>query len=65
MRIQLHKNARATPAIRRALQQSSLPTKELGERYGLCCQRVAKWRNVSITILGKKEVYHGLGIRHQ
>jgi len=44
MQIQLHKNARTTPAIRRELQQSSLPTKELAERYGLSRHTVAKWR---------------------
>ena len=44
MVIRLHKNARTTPAIRRELQASTLPTRELAERYGLSRQTVLKWR---------------------
>jgi hypothetical protein len=49
MVIRLHKNARTTPAIRRELQRSTLPTGELAERYGLSRQTVSKWRGRSST----------------
>ena len=49
MVIRLHKNARTTPAIRRELQSSTLPTRELAERYGLSHQTVLKWRRCSST----------------
>jgi transposase InsO family protein len=47
MNIQLHKNARTTPAIRRELQAhpESVTDKELAEAYGLNRHTVAKWRN--------------------
>lgn len=46
MNIQLHKNARTTPAIRRELQEApaSVTNKELASRYGLSRLTVAKWR---------------------
>lgn len=46
MNIQLHKNARTTPAIRRELQAQpdSVTNKELAERYHLSRHTVAKWR---------------------
>jgi transposase-like protein len=44
MDIQLHKNARTTPAIRQELQSSSLTNKELAEIYNLNRLTVAKWR---------------------
>ncbi|MCK7577767.1 MAG: helix-turn-helix domain-containing protein, partial [Chromatiales bacterium] len=49
MVIRLHKNARTTPAIRREIQTSTLPIRELAERYGLSRQTVAKWRRRSST----------------
>ena len=49
MVIRLHKNARTTPAIRREIQTSTLPIRELAERYGLTRQTVAKWRRRSST----------------
>ena len=45
MVIQLHKNARTTPAIRRELQESSLSNKALAELYNLNRHTVAKWRS--------------------
>ena len=46
MNIQLHKNARTTPAIRRELQAQppSVTNKELAEIYNLSRHTVAKWR---------------------
>ncbi len=44
MVIQLHKNARTTPAIREELQGSTLSTTELAKRYHLNRHTVAKWR---------------------
>ncbi|GAB0149720.1 hypothetical protein McPS_24600 [Marichromatium sp. PS1] len=44
MDIRLHKNARTTPAIRRELQASTLPTKVLAARYNLSPLTVRKWR---------------------
>ncbi len=46
MNIQLHKNARTTPAIRLELQaqSSSVSNRELAEAYGLNRHTVAKWR---------------------
>ena len=49
MVIRLHKNARTTPAIRREIQNSMLPTRELAERYGLSRQTVLKWRRRAST----------------
>lgn len=40
----LHKNARTTPAIRRELRESTLPTAELARRHGLSKPTVRKWR---------------------
>ena len=47
MVIHLHKNARTTPAIRRELQTSRLPTRRLAEHYGVSRQTVSKWRGRS------------------
>ena len=46
MNLQLHKNARTTPAIRRELQAQppSVSNRELAEAYGLNRHTVAKWR---------------------
>jgi len=46
MNIQLHKNARTTPAIRRELQSQppSVTDQALAEAYGLNRHTVAKWR---------------------
>ena len=49
MVIRLHKNARTTPAVRREIQESTLPIRELAERYGLSRQTVSKWRGRSST----------------
>ena len=49
MNIQLHKNARTTPAIRRELQASSLPTKVLAQEYNLTRATVYKWRKRETT----------------
>lgn len=45
MQVNLHKNARTTPAIRRELRASSEPTSVLAERYNLSTITVRKWRN--------------------
>ena len=46
MKIQLHKNARTTPAIRREVQgqPASVTDKPLAEAYHLHRHTVAKWR---------------------
>ena len=44
MKIRLHKNARATPAIRRELRASTLPVKALARDYGLNRATVRKWK---------------------
>jgi transposase-like protein len=49
MVIRLHKNARTTPAIRRELQESTRPIRELAERYALSRQTVSKWRGRAST----------------
>ena len=49
MQVSLHKNARTTPAIRRELQASTLPTKQLARIYNLCPTTVRKWRRRTST----------------
>ncbi len=51
MNIQLHKNARTTPAIRRELQAQpdSVTDKELAEAYNLSRHTIAKWRKRQST----------------
>ena len=44
MQLNLHKNARTTPAIRRELRASTLPVAELARRYNLTAPTVRKWR---------------------
>jgi transposase-like protein len=44
MQVNLHKNARTTPAIRRELRESPLPIAELARRYHLSKATVRKWR---------------------
>ena len=44
MQVNLHKNARTTPAIRRELRESPLPIAELARRYNLSQATVRKWR---------------------
>ena len=49
MQVSLHKNARTTPAIRKELQASMLPTKQLARMYNLHPETVRKWRRRSST----------------
>jgi transposase InsO family protein/transposase-like protein len=44
MDIRLHRNARTTPAIRRAIQQSSLSICELAQQFNLAPNTVRKWK---------------------
>ncbi len=44
MQVNLHKNARTTPAMRRELRASPLPMAELARRYHLSQATVRKWR---------------------
>ena len=44
MHIRLHQNARTTPAIRRELQASTLPTAVLARQYHVSEETVRKWR---------------------
>jgi uncharacterized protein YjcR len=44
MHVNLHKNARTTPAIRREWRESPLPIAELARRYHLSQATVRKWR---------------------
>ena len=44
MILQLHKNARTTPAIRRELQESTLSQRELAAKYNLSRPTVRKWQ---------------------
>ena len=44
MQVNLHKNARTTPAMRRELRESPLPIAELARRYHLSKATVRKWR---------------------
>ena len=44
MNITLHKNARATPAVRLEWQRSDRPVKELAARYNISEATVRKWR---------------------
>ena len=45
MNIKLHKNARATPAVRKEIQESTASERELAERYGLHRATIRKWRH--------------------
>lgn len=45
----LHGSARATPAVRRAIQASSESLAKLAARYGLNTKTVAKWRGRTTT----------------
>jgi transposase InsO family protein len=49
MQVNLHKNARTTPAIRRELQASKEPTSVLAQRYNLTPTTVDKWRKRDST----------------
>ena len=49
MHVQLHKNARTTPALRRELQASTEPTDVLAKRYNLSPLTVRKWRRREST----------------
>lgn len=49
MEVTLHKLARTTPAIRREIQRSDRPVKELSERYGVTAATIYKWRKRSTT----------------
>jgi transposase InsO family protein len=44
MQVQLHKNARTTPAIRAEMQAYIGDTKSLSERYGVTWETADKWR---------------------
>ena len=50
MEINLHPNARTTPAIRVELQQSDLSTRELSRIYNLHRNTIDKWRNRETTM---------------
>ena len=43
MPVSLHKNARTTPAIRKEMQASMLPIKQLARIYNLRPETVRKW----------------------
>ena len=45
MEIQLHKNARTTPATRKELQQSNLSERKLAEKYNISRPTAKKWKN--------------------
>lgn len=45
MHVRLHHNARTTPAIRREIQASTLPTATLARHYNVSEETVRKWRN--------------------
>ena len=45
MQVQLHKNARTTPAIRAEMQAYKGSTLSLAKRYGVTKETAAKWRN--------------------
>ena len=45
MNLQLHKNARTTPAIRREIRESNRSERELAGQYGLNRGTVRKWKN--------------------
>jgi transposase InsO family protein len=49
MDIQLHKNARSTPAVRAELQASSASSRELAKTYNLNRHTIAKWRKRDTT----------------
>ncbi|MBK1650330.1 IS481 family transposase [Rhabdochromatium marinum] len=49
MQVQLHKNARTTPAVRAELQASTLPNSALARQYGISEPTVAKWRGREST----------------
>lgn len=44
MNIQLHKQARTTPAIRKEIQESSLSERALAEKYSISRATVRKWK---------------------
>ena len=45
MHVRLHQNARTTPATRREMQDSTLPTATLARQYNVSEETVRKWRN--------------------
>lgn len=44
MNINLHKNARTTPTVRKEIRESTASERELAERYGLNRATIRKWR---------------------
>ncbi len=44
MKVQLHKNARTTPALRREIQQSPLSERALARKYNLSRMTIRKWK---------------------
>jgi transposase InsO family protein len=47
MQIRLHKNARTTPAVRQAIQASTLSERALAQKYGVSRTTVRKWKRRS------------------
>ncbi len=44
MQITLHKNVKTTPAVRKAIQQSTLSGSELAQKYGIQKATALKWK---------------------
>ncbi|WP_456324847.1 IS481 family transposase, partial [Desulfonauticus submarinus] len=44
MQIRLHKNATTTPALRKAIQESTLSERKLAQKYGISRATVRKWK---------------------
>ncbi len=42
--LQIHPNARSTPAARAEIARSAEPSGVLARRYGVCAETVRKWR---------------------
>ncbi len=47
MQIRLHKNARTTPAVRQAIQASTLSERALAQKHGISRTTVRKWKHRS------------------
>ncbi len=47
MQIRLHKNARTTPAVRQAIQASTLSERALAQKYGVSRTTIRKWKHRS------------------
>ncbi|HYE34222.1 MAG TPA: IS481 family transposase, partial [Methylocaldum sp.] len=44
MQIQLHKNARTTPAVRQAIRDSELSERALAKKHGIARATARKWK---------------------